>query len=87
MNTINLKNQYGETIQVTREPDDQISVYHSDITPEGESGEFVDVGITVAGKEVIGATLMVGGKPYILNAEEAHMIREAIKQLSGEQEA
>ncbi len=79
MNTIQFQNHYGETIQVKQAVDGRVRVSHSDITPEGRFGEFLDVGTTYAGQSIIGAVLVFRGTAWILNAHEAGMIRNAVQ--------
>ena len=95
MKSITLKNEYGETIEVKRGLNGGIEIRHSDIDREN-FGEYHEIGKTVRDPGVaalmnmlgekqaafaIGAYMILNGKSFIVNSQEAMMIRDAIKKL------
>jgi hypothetical protein len=78
MTTITLKTDDGDTIDVRRTPDGKIEVKHSRIAPNGWA-EFLDIGSGHKGKEPV-SFVKLRGEQYILDGQEATMIRNAISR-------
>ena len=78
MTIITLKTDDGDTIDVRRSPDGKIEVKHSRIAPGGWA-EFLDIGGSQKDKEPV-SFVKLHGEQYILDGQEASLIRNAISR-------
>jgi hypothetical protein len=78
MTIITLKTEDGDTIDVRRSPNGKIEVKHSRIAPKGWA-EFLDLAGSHKGKEPV-SFVKLRGEQYILDGQEASLIRNAINR-------